>query len=1119
MGMDFFIFTPQMEGDMRKILGVVSAIFLISSCQTNERTNEAEALIYPDETLFELVDSLTTGVTFSNELVEGLNTNVLVYEYFYNGGGVATADFNGDELIDIYFVSNMGTNQLYLNKGDWQFEEVASEAAVTGRAGPWKTGVSYVDINSDGLMDIYLCYSGALPPDKRKNEMFVNQGNNEAGVPSFVEQAEEYGLASTAFSNQGFFFDHDLDGDLDMLLLNHNPKSIPVLTPSNTQRMLAQDDPERGLRLFENRENRFVDITTAAGINGSALSYGLGLGIADVNQDNYPDFYVSNDYEIPDYLYINNGDGTFTDELRDRVEHVSKFSMGNNLSDINNDGHVDIFTLDMLPEDNKRQKLLLAPDNYNEFDQILEKGFHHQYMRNMLQVANGDGTYSEIGQLSGVSNTDWSWAALFADYDNDGWKDLYVTNGYQRDYTNLDFIDYMDNYVQSAGRLQREDVMNLLAEMPSSNVTNYVFQNQQGQGFTNENINWGVHESSNSNGAAYADLDNDGDLDMVVNNINKGAFLYQNTSIERGDGNYLMIRLTGDQSNPMGIGATVTLTAGDQKQQQSQHPYRGYLSAVSPVLHFGLGDKETINSLVVTWPDGRSQSLVDVPVNQTLTLKVTDASMASTAEKGAVAVFRESQPVVDFTDPASGVRDYNRQPLLINQLSYTGPCMTTGDVNGDGLDDLLIGGAKGESAKLYLGSTEGLQLVNVRSFVVDQDSHDTDAVFLDANGDGLMDIYVASGGYHDYEPDDPRLQDRLYINDGLGDFYKNIRALPEWRVSTGAVAVLDFDDDGDQDLFVGGRVIPGRFPEVPGGAVLINDGRGRFSSIFDDFTNIGHVNDAQWTDLEGDGQPDLILAGEWMPLSVWTWTGEQFTDRTAEVLGGAFNGWWNSVEVYDLNGDGVKDIVAGNNGLNCQIQVSAEEPAELYYADFDENGAVDPILCYYVEGKSYPYPGRKELLKQLVSLQSKFTSYESYAEATLEDVLDRRQRQAASKLMADHFETSLFLSTGEGTYTKGKLPIQAQYAPVHQVVIRDFDSDGVEDLLLAGNNSYSSLRLGRFDANYGQLFKGLGLGQFAYIPQSLSGLQLKGDVRAVVPWGDKQLIFGMTGSSLKAYEW
>ncbi|MEM9328237.1 MAG: VCBS repeat-containing protein, partial [Bacteroidota bacterium] len=817
--------------------------------------------------------------------------------------------------------------------------------------------------------------------------------------------------------------------------------------------------------------------------------------------------------------YVNNGDGTFTNELKVRLPHTSKFSMGNNLSDINNDGKVDIYTLDMLPEDNRRQKLLMAPDNYNDFRQMLDKGFHHQYMRNMLHVANGDGTYSEIGQLSAISNTDWSWSALFADYDNDGWKDLYVTNGYRRDYTNLDFIDYMESFVQGSGQLKREDVMKLISEMPASNVRNYIYQNLEGRGFSDSNLPWGIHQPSNSNGAAYADLDNDGDLDLIVNNIDAPAFLYENTGSSAEGNHYLKVKLEGQGANAVGIGATVEIVSEGRRQSVIQNPYRGYLSAVSPTLHFGLAEATQVDTLMVRWSSGSVELRMGVPADQVIILKESDALEEPVGKEAVSPVLREVDPALAFRDPSSSFLDYNRQPLLINQLSHTGPTLTRGDVNQDGRNDLLLGGAKGQSAQLYLGSETGLELLEVRSMSIDRASHDTDVLILDANGDGLNDIYVASGGYHDFEVDDDLLQDRLYINDGLGSFYKNTRALPQLKINTTVVVANDYDEDGDLDLFVGGGVVPGRFPEHSGGYVLENDGRGRYKVALEISDNLGHVKDAIWGDLQGDGTSELIVAGEWMPISVWSWIEGSFTNETPRLFEERRSGWWNALALRDFNGDGMLDIVAGNNGLNCQIKVNLKEPAELYYADFDENGSVDPILCYFVQGERYPYATRKELLKQLAPLQSKFTSYESYAEAKIEDVFDRGELRSAERLVATNFETTIYLSQSDGTFRLGTLPIEAQYAPVEAIAVDDFDRDGELDLILAGNNSYSSLRLGKFSANYGQLLRGDGKGGFEYVPQYESGLRITGDVREILRWGEGQLLFGITGASLIAYEW
>lgn len=1073
------------------------------------------------EPLFTLLQPEQTGVDFQNTLTEGLNTNILMYEYFYNGAGVAAGDFNNDGLTDLYFSSNMSENKCYLNKGNMRFEDVTLSTGAAGRPGPWKTGVNVVDINADGRLDIYLCYSGALPPHKRTNQLFINTGNDAQGIPHFEERAEQYGLASTGFSNQSYFFDYDRDGDLDMLLLNHNPKNLPIQNVEATALLFKQDNPEMGLRLYQQSNGRFSDVTVQAGINGSELSYGLGLGISDFNSDGWPDFYVSNDYSVPDFLYINNKNGGFTNELQNCMGHTSQFSMGNDVADINNDGHQDIFTLDMLPEDNHRQKLLLAPDNYAKFDMDVRNGFYYQYMRNMLHVNNGNGTFSEIGQLAGVSNTDWSWAALLADYDNDGWKDLFVSNGYLRDYTNQDFLFYMNNYVQEKGRLRREDVMEIVQEMPSSNVVNYFFHNQQGQGFKNKTKAWGISQPSNSNGAVYADLDNDGDLDLVVNNINQAASIYQNKAQETNGNNFLQIRLAGSGGNTLGLGARVQLFYSGTTQVVEQNPARGYLSSVSSLLHFGLGKGKNLDSLIVTWNSGKQQKLYNVSVNQVLQLSETEAKEAATNAANAIQWFTQLPSPVPYKDSAKTLHDFDRQTLLLSELSHNSPCLLAADVNRDGKEDVLIGGAGAMATHMYLqGANGSFSPKKIAAFETDKVFEDAAIAVFDANGDQQMDVYIASGGYGALKDGDTLLQDRLYLNDGKGNFSR-AGSLPNVAGSKSCVRAEDINGDGSPDLFVGGRVVPGRYPETPRSFILINDGRGNFSDateqVCPELVKPGMVTDAVWIDLDGDKQNELVVAGEWMPLLVFAKKEGKLVNVSERFFDQSYTGWWNKIAVGDFNMDGRADLVVGNMGLNTQFRATQKEPLELFYKDFDSNGSVDPVFAYYIQHKRYPYLTRDELIAQLPVMRKRFADFKSYADVTLDDLFNEGQLDDAGHLVATHMSTTLFLSNEKGKFSVVELPRQVQYSPVYAIEVLDYNNDGNTDLLLCGNNSRFKIRLGKFDANYGVLLRGNGKGNFSYVPQTESGLNLWGDVRSSAQIGNT-IYFGINGRPLSAYK-
>ena len=1103
-----------MSNILRNKIQFIFPLLVLIGCQKESiETNELKQ--------FTLLTPQESGVMFENTLTEGLNTNILMYEYFYNGGGVAVGDLNGDGLEDLYFSGNMVENRLYLNKGNMQFEDITAQAGVATRAAPWKTGTAMADVNGDGLLDIYVCYSGSLPPDKRKNQLFINQGNTERNIPTFKEMASHYGVDSEATSTQASFFDYDNDGDLDLFLLNHNPKSLPVLDEANTTEILKKTDPA-GPQLFRNDGETFTEVTEKAGILKVALSYGLGAGIADINGDGWQDIYISNDYTVPDYLYLNNGDGTFTNNIDNALGHISHFSMGNDIADINNDGHADIFTLDMLPEDNKRQKLLMAPDNYEKFEFGLKMGFHHQYMRNMLHINNGNGDFSEVGQMAGVSNTDWSWSALFADFDNDGLKDLFVTNGYARDYTNQDFLKFMADYLKNnKNGLRRENILDLVHQMPSSDLHNYIYKNLNGWQFEEKVETWGFDQKINTNGAAYADLDNDGDLDLITNNVNHPASIYRNNADSLASKNYLKVDLKGDRKNSFGIGARIRIYTNGELQQQEQMPVRGYQSSVSPTLHFGLGTTNSIDSLEILWPGGQVERLQNIKANQTLTLAQQNADDKVYKQEKTLTLLAEIPSPIDYKPISKSTNDFKRQPLMVNPISFSGPVMVKADINNDGLEDIFIGGQAGESGRLWMQQQKGVfKEKKTPAFETDRDHQDTDAIWADFNGDGNIDLYVASGGYGDFLPTDERLQDRLYLSDGKGNLTRNKKALPTMLNSTGTVALNDLNNDGFPDLFVGSRVIPSRYPEIPKSYLLINNGKGLFQDKTDQWSkelrSLGLITDAEWVDLNGNGNAELIVTGEWLPLTVFENDGQNLHNVSADYFKQEYSGWWNSLHISDLNSDGRPDIIVGNQGLNSQVKVSPEEPAEMHYKDFDNNGAIDPILSFYIQGKTYPFLTRDELLDQISMIRTRFTDYETYAEAGLENIFSKEELENAGYFKATLLETSLFLNNKEG-FQKTTLPSEAQISPVFAIESLDINKDGHLDLILTGNISNARLRFGKYDANHGLVFLGDGKGSFEYLPQRFSGLDLKGDVRSILAIDDL-LLFGMNQKTIKAYQ-
>ncbi|MFD2572799.1 VCBS repeat-containing protein [Spirosoma soli] len=1112
-------------------------VFLLSRKSYNYRLVFAAlcvsiASVNAQSPLFKLLPAAQTNITFSNDIDETESLNVLAYEYFFNGGGVAVGDLNNDGLQDVFFTANMKPNKLYLNLGGLKFKDVTAEAGegLGGREGAWKTGVSMADVNGDGLLDIYVCYSGKVDGGKRRNQLFINQSSAKGTSLHFVEQAKQYGLDDAGYNTQATFFDYDKDGDLDVFLLHHNVKKYDNM---ELAKLHGETDELAGNKLLENQKGRFINVTQKAGIYQFPLTFGLGMAVADINLDGWPDIYVTNDYNEPDYLYINQRNGTFRDETQQCFRHLAQFSMGVDIADVNNDGFPDVMSLDMLPEDNRRQKLLQLQENYESFELMVQQNLQKQYMRNMLQLNNGDGrnrsdgpgvpTFSEVAQAAGVSNTDWSWAPLLADFDNDGYKDLFITNGYLRDYTNKDFLRYWGDYkIKKAINRESVQLMDLVKAMPSTKLPNYIFSNNKDITFKNRQREWGIETPSISNGAAYADLDNDGDLELIVNNINEPAFVYQNMAREQAQNAYIQLKLIPTAGNKQALGAKVTVYTNGNLQYQELSPVRGYLSSQPLTLHFGVGAARVIDSINVIWPDQSIQKLTQVAINQLLVVQQATSKMkASVAQKTITTVFSKAETVLALKHEGYTENDFKRQPLMLWMYSHTGPVLAKGDVNKDGLEDVFISGDQQKKGSIWTQQKDG-SFKPIDGLVIGDESVSAivAAAFFDANGDGYDDLYVAKGGYSLFEPNTASLQDELYINDGRGNFRLSATPLPNLSASSkSCVRPADFDGDGDIDLFVGGRIIPGRYPETPPSYLLENTGKGQFNLISAPFSSVGMVTDAQWADMDGDNRPDLVVCGEFMPIKVYQNVKTGFVDKTEQFFAESLHGFWHSLRVADVNGDGKKDIIAGNLGTNSQIKFSQQEPADLYYADFDNNGSIDPFFCFYVQGKPYPFVSRDELNDQIYAMRKRFGYYKDYANATLTNIFTAEELASARKLTVTECHTICFLNKA-GQFEKHVLPLQAQFAPVTNILIDDFDQDGHQDLLLLGNKSDNRLKLGAMDANYGCLLTGDGKGEFRYVTQSRAGLSVIGDVKSAIELRVKQtpyVIIGAFNQPLQAY--
>jgi enediyne biosynthesis protein E4 len=1048
-----------------------------------------------DVPLFNKLPSDSTGVNFINRLSFDQKFNIYTYRNFYNGGGVGLGDINNDGLIDIYFVANQGANRLYLNKGDFQFVDITEKAKVAG-AKAWSTGVSMADVNGDGWLDIYVCNSGDIKGDNKENELFINNGDL-----TFSEKAKEYGIADKGFTTHAVFFDYDRDNDLDLYILNNSYQAIGSFNLRKNER--PKRDSLGGDKLMRNDNGHFIDVSEKAGIYGSVIGFGLGATVGDINKDGWPDIYVSNDFFERDYLYLNSQDGTFKECLTEQMKSISGASMGADLADINNDALPDIFVTEMLPETNDRIKTVTTFESWDRYQNVVGNDYYHQFTRNMLQLNNGNNSFNEIGRLTGMEATDWSWGALMFDMDNDGLKDVFVANGIYQDLTNQDYLQYVssEEVVKSIVSNNKVNYKKLVELIPSTPVPDYVFHNQGNLTFANKAKEWGLGEPNFSNGSAYGDLDNDGDLDLVINRVNEPSAVVRNESNWLNASNrYLKFELRGVGKNPNAVGTKITIRHKDQQFYIEQIPNRGFESSVDPRPNLGLGKIDTIDFVLVEWPDGKETILNKVKTNQTLVLHQKDGLTPLPEIKQAATLFEQVSPPAIYKHIENDFVDFDRDRLTYHMLSTEGPRVSKGDVNGDGLDDFFIGGAKNSPGAMFIQLSSGqFKKVNEKLFDTDKISEDISSLFFDADNDNDLDLYVCSGS-NEFSTSSSALADRLYFNEGNGDFRKSEQLLPTSVFeSTSTVKPADYDNDGDLDLFVGVRSHPFQYGVPANGYILNNNGKGEFkdvsASVASALKDLGMITDASWADIDSDGDADLIIVGEYLSIKIFVNERAKFVDQTGLAGLGKTNGWWNRIQPADLDKDGDIDFVVANHGLNSRFRASVDRPVTMFVNDFDKNGSIEQIICSYNGDKSYPMVLRHDLMSQIPSLKKKYLKYEDYKDQSIYNIFSEKEMENVLKLDAFELGTGILINDGKGKFKFKRLPVEAQFSQMYAIEISDFDLDGNLDILLGGNLYGVKPEAGRYDASYGVFLKGDGAGTFKTVASINSGFVVDGQIR------------------------